>query len=104
MGKYGWKWKFFATTRGQIVQHLCEGSRTVAELAAKLQVSENAVRAHLASLEAEELVHLTGKQPGTRKPHFSYELTQGGFPLGYRSYTHANHAEWRGKGRNGIHS
>jgi predicted ArsR family transcriptional regulator len=69
------KRSFFETTRGQIVQFLCNGARTVTELAAELALSENAVRAHLASLGREGLVHLSGKQPGTRKPHFSYELS-----------------------------
>ena len=60
------KRKFFETTRGQIVQLLCDGARTVTELAGQLALSENAVRAHLASLGHEGLVHLSGKQPGTR--------------------------------------
>jgi predicted ArsR family transcriptional regulator len=75
MANIAWKRNFFETTRGQIVRLLCSGARTVSELAQQLSLSENAVRSHLASLGREELVHLSGKQPGTRKPHFSYELT-----------------------------
>jgi predicted ArsR family transcriptional regulator len=67
--------KFFETTRGQIVRLLCSGAQTVTELGGRLKVSENAVRSHLAALDREGLVRLTGKRPGTRKPHFSYELT-----------------------------
>src|SRR5688500_6985477 len=75
MAKSARRGEFFETTRGQIVQHLCAGAKTVAELALKLSISENAVRAHLLALDHEGFVHLAGKQPGTRKPHFSYELT-----------------------------
>lgn len=45
------------------------------ELAGQLATSENAVRSHLAALEAEGYVRMSGKRAGTRKPHFSYELT-----------------------------
>jgi predicted ArsR family transcriptional regulator len=74
MANADWKRNFFETTRGQLVRLLCGGARTVSELAEQLRLSENAVRSHLASLGREGLVHLSGKQPGTRKPHFSYEL------------------------------
>jgi predicted ArsR family transcriptional regulator len=67
--------KFFETTRGQIVRLLCSGAPTVTELARQLKVSENAVRSHVAALDRDGFVRLTGKRPGTRKPHFSYELT-----------------------------
>lgn len=75
MANIAWKRNFFETTRGQLVRLLCGGARTVSELAEQLRISENAVRSHLATLAREDLVHLSGKQPGTRKPHFSYELT-----------------------------
>ena len=78
--------KFFETTRGQIVQLLCDGARTVTELAEQLGVSENAVRSHLASLDREGLVHLSGKRPGTRKPHFSYELSPKAHDLFSKGY------------------
>jgi predicted ArsR family transcriptional regulator len=78
--------KFFATTRGQIVQLLCSGTQTVTELAERLNVSENAVRAHLAALDREGFVHLTGKRPGTRKPHFAYELTAKAHDLFTKGY------------------
>jgi DeoR family suf operon transcriptional repressor len=80
------KRKFFETTRGQIVRLLCSGARTVTELAEQLRLSENAVRSHLASLGREGLVHLSGKQPGTRKPHFSYELTPKAHDLFRKGY------------------
>jgi predicted ArsR family transcriptional regulator len=78
--------KFFETTRGKIIQLLCGGKRTVTELAQELVVSENAVRTHLAALDREGLVCLTGKRPGTRKPHFSYELTPKAHQLFRKGY------------------
>jgi predicted ArsR family transcriptional regulator len=67
--------RFFASSRGQIVS-LLRGSRmTVNDLAARLELTDNAVRAHLLSLERDGLVRQAGLQRGTRKPHFSYEST-----------------------------
>jgi predicted ArsR family transcriptional regulator len=75
MADAAWRREFFETTRGQIVQHLCAGAKTVADFAQLLAISENAVRSHLDALERDGFVHQTGKRPGTRKPHFSFELT-----------------------------
>lgn len=67
--------RFFDTSRGRIVTLLRGGAKTVSELAAELELTDNAVRAHLLSLERDGLVRQRGVQRGTRKPHFSYELT-----------------------------
>ena len=67
--------RFFDSTRGRIVGLLREGSRTVNELARKLELTDNAVRAHLLSLERDGLIRQSGVQRGPRKPHFAYELT-----------------------------
>jgi predicted ArsR family transcriptional regulator len=67
--------RFFDSTRGRIVTLLRGGSSTVNELAAQLELTDNAVRAHLLSLERDGLVRQSGVQRGTRKPHFAYELT-----------------------------
>ena len=45
------------------------------ELAAALDLTDNAVRAHLLSLERDGLIHRAGTQPGFRKPHATYALT-----------------------------
>src|SRR5215467_7168139 len=67
--------RFFDSTRGQIV-NLLRGSRgTVNELADKLGLTDNAVRAHLLTLERDGLIRQSGLQKGSRKPHFAYELT-----------------------------
>jgi predicted ArsR family transcriptional regulator len=68
--------RFFESSRGRIVTLLRAGSKTVNELAADLELTDNAVRAHLLSLERDGLIRQRGIQRGTRKPHFSYELTE----------------------------
>src|SRR6476660_5224052 len=65
----------FGNTRGQILSRLREGPRTVNDLAEALQVTDNAIRAHLAELQEAELVQGAGERLGTRKPHALYALT-----------------------------
>ena len=67
--------RFFDSTRGRIVSLLRGRSGTVNELAEKLELTDNAVRAHLLTLERDGLIRQSGVQRGPRKPHFSYELT-----------------------------
>jgi predicted ArsR family transcriptional regulator len=67
--------RFFDSSRGRIVTLLRGTSKTVNELAEELELTDNAVRAHLLSLERDGLIRQRGVQRGTRKPHFSYELT-----------------------------
>ena len=68
--------RFFGSSRGQIVTLLRSGTKTVNELAEELGLTDNAVRAHLLSLERDGLVKQSGIQRGVRKPHFSYQLTE----------------------------
>lgn len=67
--------RFFDSTRGRIVALLRGTTKTVNELAEELELTDNAVRAHLLSLERDGLVVQSGLQRGIRKPHFAYELT-----------------------------
>src|SRR5689334_18449037 len=67
--------RFFESTRGQIVTHLRGSACTVDELSEKLNLTDNAVRAHLATLERDGLVRQSGLRRGPRKPHFTYVLT-----------------------------
>jgi predicted ArsR family transcriptional regulator len=66
--------RFFESTRGRIVTLLRGSAGTVSELAEKLELTDNAVRAHLLTLERDGLVRQSGIQRGHRKPHFAYEL------------------------------
>jgi len=68
--------RFFDSTRGQIVTLLRNAPCTVDELAGKLNLTDNAVRAHLATLERDGLVRQSGLRRGPRKPHFTYVLTE----------------------------
>jgi predicted ArsR family transcriptional regulator len=67
--------RFFESTRGRIVSLLRGESLTVNELMEKLQLTDNAVRAHLLALERDGLVKQSGVRRGFRKPHFAYKLT-----------------------------
>ena len=80
--------RFFESTRGRIVISLRNSSKTVNELAAEFGLTDNAVRAHLLSLERDRLVTQTGSAKGHRKPHFLYGLTaeaHNRFPKAYDS-------------------
>jgi predicted ArsR family transcriptional regulator len=78
--------RFFASTRGRIVALLRRQRRTVNELASELELTDNAVRAQLVSLERDGLIRQSGTQRGHRKPHFSYELTHEAERLFPKSY------------------
>ena len=78
--------RFFESTRGRIVTFLRGSACTVEELAGKLELTDNAVRAHLLTLERDGLVRQSGLRRGPRKPHFTYALTaeaEGLFPKAY---------------------
>ena len=70
-----WSARFFATTRGQIVMLLRRAGRTVDELAQALDLTDNGVRSHLATLERDGLVRQHGTRRGAGKPAYTYELT-----------------------------
>src|SRR5436305_14812310 len=71
----GWRARLMKSTRGKILDLLRTKEKTVNELAAALGLTDNAVRAHLLSLERDGLVHQSGIQPGVRRPHATYALT-----------------------------
>jgi predicted ArsR family transcriptional regulator len=70
-----WKQRFLSTARGQVVELLRRGSRTVDDLARALGLTDNAVRAQLAALERDGLVEQRGLRRGTGRPAYSYGLT-----------------------------
>ena len=67
--------RFFASTRGQIITLLRRTSRTVGELAEELSLTDNAIRAHLATLERDGIVQQRGVRRGSSKPASVYDLT-----------------------------
>lgn len=72
-----WYQRFLSSTRGRLIALLRRDSRTVDELAQELDLTDNAVRAHLATLERDGLVRQHGvrRGGGSGKPAYSYELT-----------------------------
>ena len=74
MKHIGWRERLFKSTRGKILDLLRARECTVNELADELHLTDNAVRAHLASLERDRLVAQSGFRPGIRKPHTTYAL------------------------------
>lgn len=70
-----WNQHFFASTRGRIVLLLRRSDHTVDELAQQLGLTDNAVRAHLATLERDGLVYQSGTRRGSGKPALVYDLT-----------------------------
>jgi predicted ArsR family transcriptional regulator len=70
--------KFFESTRGRIVALLRRSGRTVEELARELGLTDNGVRANLATLERDGIVRQRGsvrRGSGGGKPAFVYGLT-----------------------------
>jgi predicted ArsR family transcriptional regulator len=82
----GWRQRFLASTRGKILALLRTESHTVNGLAEALELTDNAVRCHLTSLERDGLIEQLGTRPGFRKPHVLYGLTaeaESLFPTAY---------------------
>jgi predicted ArsR family transcriptional regulator len=75
MKQTGWRERILESTRGQVLQKLRAGEQTVNDLAAALRLTDNAVRAHLISLERDGLIQQTGTRQGFRKPHATYGVT-----------------------------
>jgi DeoR family suf operon transcriptional repressor len=67
--------RFLETTRGQILTLIRRGRQTVEELAAALELTDNAVRNHLATLERDALIQRAGvrRSAGAGKPALLYQ-------------------------------
>ena len=70
-----WGKRFLSSTRGQVIELLRRGEASVNELADALDLTDNAIRSHLTTLERDGLVQQVGKRPGVRKPEALYALT-----------------------------
>ena len=75
-------------TRGRLLALLREGTWTVDDLASRLDLTDNAVRFHLAALEREGGVAKAGVQrrPGAGKPAVLYSLTRAADEAFSRAY------------------
>jgi predicted ArsR family transcriptional regulator len=89
-----WDRKFFESTRGRVVTLLRRAGFTVDELARELGLTNNGVRAHLATLERDGIVRQSGvvrSESGGGKPAYLYELTPQAeelFPKAYELVLH----------------
>jgi predicted ArsR family transcriptional regulator len=84
-----WDRRFFESTRGRIVTLLRRSGRTVEELARELGLTDNGVRAHLATLERDGIVRQRGSVrhgSGGGKPAYVYELAPEAEDLFPRAY------------------
>jgi predicted ArsR family transcriptional regulator len=86
----GWKKteRILEKTRARVVELLRHAPRTTDELAAELGLSDNAVRAHLATLERDGLVGAGGERREGRvgKPATIYQITPDAEPLFSEAY------------------
>jgi predicted ArsR family transcriptional regulator len=80
--------RFLDTTRGRILARLRAEPRTVEELRVELELTDNAVRPHLLSLERDGLIRAAGTRrgEGAGKPAVVYELNPDAEPLFSRAY------------------
>jgi predicted ArsR family transcriptional regulator len=91
MSLLNWNKRLANSTRGQIITLLRRASRTVEELAQALDLTDNAVRAHLATLERDGVVQQHGVRRGSGKPSYVYDLTPEAeqlFPKSYGTVLH----------------
>lgn len=86
MARLNWNQRFFSSTRGRILTLLRRKKRTVEDLAGELMLTDNAVRAHLATLERDGFVRQQGARRGAGKPAFEYELAPEAENLFPKSY------------------
>ena len=86
MARLNWNQRFFTSTRGRILTLLRREKRTVDDLADELTLTDNAVRAHLTTLERDGFVRQQGARRGSGKPAFVYELAPEAENLFPKSY------------------
>jgi predicted ArsR family transcriptional regulator len=80
--------RFFDTTRGQIVALLRRGAQSVDQLAEAVGLTDNAVRAHLSTLERDGIVRQAGvrRGEGAGKPATLYDIPPEADALFSRAY------------------
>jgi predicted ArsR family transcriptional regulator len=80
--------RFHDSTRGKIVALLRRGTRTVEELAKDLELTDNAVRLHLGTLERDGVVSAKGvrRGGGVGKPATEYEIAAAAEPSFSEAY------------------
>lgn len=86
-----WYERMLASMRGRLIMLLRRDERTVDELAQRLGLTDNAIRAHLTTLERDGLVRQRGvrRSGGSGKPAYIYALTPEAEQLFPRPYAAA---------------
>jgi predicted ArsR family transcriptional regulator len=69
------KQQLLDTTRGRIVTLLQREGLTVDNIASKLGLTSNAIRAQMTAMERDGVVRRSGRRPGTTRPSHVFELT-----------------------------
>ncbi len=84
-----WQRQLGETTRGRVVTALRRGERSVEELARLLRLTDNAVRAHLATLLREGVVRIVGvrRDGSVGKPATVYSVAEKGSALFSSAYS-----------------
>lgn len=82
----GWTARFFKSTRGKVVELLRRKSASVSDLAGELDLTDNAVRAHLTTLERDGLIEQSGSRSSARRPETLYSLSRSAENLFPKSY------------------
>jgi predicted ArsR family transcriptional regulator len=72
--------------RGEIVALVREGVCTIGEIAERVGLTPNAVRAHVASLERDGVLEASGKRPSAKRPAIEYQLTDAAEAFYARAY------------------
>lgn len=75
MARNTWERRFFTTTAGRIVNLLRRRHHTVDDLASSLDLSSNAIRNQISTLERDGLIASEGTRRGPSKPAWLYRLT-----------------------------
>lgn len=86
MAAMRWDEAFSETTKGRILAILRRAASTVDELAARLGLTDNAVRAHIGVLQRDGVVHQQGVRPTGGKPAYLYEVTSDAERLFTKAY------------------
>jgi DeoR family suf operon transcriptional repressor len=67
--------KLLDTSRGRIVMLLQRGPLTVDDIAAKIDLTSNAIRVQITAMERDGVIRRVGLRAGTTRPSQVYELT-----------------------------
>lgn len=86
MAAMRWDETFSETTKGRMLAILRRGASTVDELAVRLGLTDNAVRAHIGALQRDGIVLQRGVRPTGGKPAYLYEVTSDAERLFTKAY------------------